>query len=175
MNKIQIRPVAKEDFKQLYEVIEKNRERLTMYFPQTSKSIIDLETAEKFTKQKLKQALKKEQFYFVVQKVKTSEIIGSVILKNIEWSVPKGELAYFIDGDHEGKGITSYAVKWLVNYSFEKLGMEKLYIKFSPENVGSKKVAIKNGFEQEGFFKREFRTGHGELKDVERYGLLRGE
>jgi RimJ/RimL family protein N-acetyltransferase len=173
MNLIQIRPVAKDDFKHLYDVIERNRERLIMYFPKTSRSIIDLDTAEKFTIQKFKQALRKEQFYFVVQLVKTSEIIGSVILKNIEWSVPKGELAYFIDGEHEGKGITSYAVKWLVEYSFEKLGMEKLYIKFSPDNTGSKKVAIKNGFEKEGFFKREFRTGHGELKDVERYGLLK--
>lgn len=51
--------------------------------------------------------------------------------------------------------------------------MEKLYIKFNPENRGSKKVAIKNGFEKEGYMKREYRTGQGDLTDVERYGLLK--
>ncbi len=102
-----------------------------------------------------------------------SHIIGSIILKNIDWSVPKAELAYFIDGEYEGKGFTSYAVKWLTEYAFSDLKMEKLYIKLNPENEGSKKVAIKNGFEKEGYFKREFRTGQGVLTDVERYGLLK--
>lgn len=173
MNTIDIRLIKKGDFKQLYEVIEKNRERLITFFPKTSQYIIDLDSAKKFIDQKLKQAFNKEQFYFVIQLVGTSEIIGSIILKNIDWSIPKGEFAYFISAEHEGKGITTYSVKWLTNYCFEELGLEKLYIKVNPHNFGSRKVAIKNGFELEGLLKNEFRTGKGELTDVERYGLLK--
>lgn len=173
MKEIQIRLVDTEDVTKVYTVIEKNRERLIMYFPKTSRSIKDLETSNKFVRQKIKQASQKEQFCFVVVLKSNSEIIGMVMIKNIDWTIPKGELAYFIDKDFEGMGITSNAVKWVVQYCFEQLEMEKLYIKFNPENVASKKVAINNGFEKEGLLKREFRTGQGQLTDVERYGLLK--
>jgi ribosomal-protein-serine acetyltransferase len=173
MTDIHIRLLQQEDYLQLYQVIEKNRQRLRTYFPKTSAAIADLETARKFARLKLKQAKTREQFYFVILHLLTGDIIGSIILKNIDWSIPKGELAYFIDGEHEGKGYASFAVKWLTEYAFQQLEMEKLYIKFNPENFGSKKVAIKNGFEKEGYLKREFRTGHGVLTDVERYGLLK--
>ncbi len=173
MKDIQIRPVETEDCTSLFNVIEKNRERLITYFPKTSRSIKDLEATKKFIKQKVKQGLQKEQFCFVIALSSKAEIIGMVMIKNIDWTIPKGELAYFIDEDFEGMGITSNAVKWVVEFCFEQLEMEKLYIKFNPENTGSKKVAIKNGFEKEGFLKREFRTGNGKLTDVERYGLLK--
>lgn len=173
MKEIEIRPVEMEDGTDLCNVIEKNRERLIMYFPKTSRSIKDVDTTKKFINQKIKQASQKEQFCFLIVLKSNAEIIGMVMIKNIDWTIPKCELAYFIDKDFEGMGITSNAVKWVVEFCFEQLEMEKLYIKFNPENTGSKKVAIKNGFEKEGFLKREFRTGYGQLTDVERYGLLR--
>jgi ribosomal-protein-serine acetyltransferase len=174
MKEIEVKQVEKEDFIEIYNVIERNRERLITYFPKTAGSIKDLDTARKFVKQKVKQALEREQYCFIIILRNKPEIIGMVMIKNIDWTIPKGELAYFIDKDFEGLGITSNAVKWVVEFCFKQLEMEKIYIKFNPENKGSKKVAIKNGFEKEGFLKREFRTGYGQLTDVERYGLLRG-
>jgi ribosomal-protein-serine acetyltransferase len=173
MEEIQVRLIEKEDFASLFEVIEKNRSRLLKYFPATSAAISDIEAAKKFVLLKLRQAAKREQLYFVVISKNTSKIIGSVILKNLDWNVPKGELAYFVDADYEGTGITSRAVKWLVQYAFDELKIEKLYIKCSPDNTGSKQVAIKNGFLKEGHMKREYRTGEGLLTDMERYGLLK--
>ncbi len=62
MNEIQIRLIKKEDYMQLYNVIEKNRQRLLMYFPKTSHAITSADTAKKFTELKLKQAFNREQF-----------------------------------------------------------------------------------------------------------------
>jgi RimJ/RimL family protein N-acetyltransferase len=173
MEEIKIRLIEAEDYKELFSVIEKNRIRLTNFFPTTTHTVLDLATAKKFTEQKVQMAGKKQQYYFVVILKATSKIIGSIILKNIDWSIPKGEFAYFIDGDFEGRGLTSQAAKWLTNYAFTELKMLKLYIKINPENWGSKKVALKNGFELEGVLKCEFRTGLGVLTDVERYGLVK--
>ena len=175
MKEIQIRAVEIDDFTDVYNVIEKNRERLVMYFPKTSQSVKDIDTSKKFIKQKVRQALQKEQFCFVIVLKSNAQIIGMVMIKNVDWTIPKGELAYFIDKDFEGMGIMSDAIEWVVKFCFEQLEMEKIYIKFNPENTASKKVAIKNGFEKEGFLKREFRTGYGQLTDVERYGLLKKE
>jgi ribosomal-protein-serine acetyltransferase len=173
MPEMQVRLIDKEDAEELFTLIERNRERLTMYFPKTSERIKDVDAAKKFAKQKVRQALEREQYNFVISLKSERDLIGMVMVKNIDWTIPKAELAYFVDQNFEGIGITSNAVKWVVEYCFEELEMEKLFIKFNPENLGSKRVAIKNGFEKEGFFKREFRTGFGELTDVERYGLLR--
>lgn len=173
MKELRVRLIEKEDFTDIYYLIEKNRDRLITYFPKTSTGIKDLESAKKFATYKVRQALEREQYCFVVALKSDPEIVGMVMVKNIDWIIPKGELAYFIDQNYEGIGITSNAVRWIVEYCFKELEMEKLYIKFNPENIGSKKVAIKNGFEKEGFLKREFRTGLGELTDVERYGLLK--
>lgn len=172
---MQIRLIEKEDFEDIFNLVEKNRERLLKYFPRTSAIVKDLDSAKRFAKLKVRQALEREQYYFLIISKSQSAIIGMVMVKNIDWTIPKGELAYFVDEDYEGIGITSNAVKFVVEYCFENLEMEKLYIKFDPENIGSKKVAIKNGFEKEGFLRREFRTGQGALTDVERYGLLKNK
>lgn len=173
MKDILVRLVEKEDSEEIFDLIEKNRERLLTYFPKTSTVVKDLEAAKKFAKQKMRQALEREQYNFLVILKSQLRVIGMVMVKNIDWTIPKGELAYFIDKEYEGIGITSKAVKFVVEYCFKQLEMEKLYIKFDPENAGSKKVAVKNGFEKEGLLKREFRTGYGAITDVERYGLLR--
>jgi len=173
MKEILLRPVEMEDCADVLNIIEANRKRLITYFPTTSRSVKDIETTKRFIKQRVRQASQKEQFCFVITLKNNHGLIGMVMIKNIDWTIPKGELAYFIDKDFEGMGITSNAVKWVVNHCFEELEMEKLYIKFDPDNAASKKVAIKNGFEKEGLLKREFRTGLGLLTDVERYGLLK--
>jgi ribosomal-protein-serine acetyltransferase len=173
MQELKIRPITKDDYQQLFALIEKNRERLIQYFPKTTRAVVDINTAKKFAQSKVMQALRREQYFFVIESENSLNFIGSIILKNLDWSIPKGELAYFIDADFEGRGYTSDAVRWMTNHCFEKLQMQKLYIKIDPENAASRMVALKNGFVKEGYLKREFRTGHGTITDVERYGLLR--
>src|SRR3954466_10144564 len=146
MKELQVRLIEKEDFEEIYSLIDRNRDRLITYFPRTSSTIKDLEAAKKFAKQKARQALEREQYNFVMTLTDRPALIGMVMVKNIDWTIPKGELSYFVDVNFQGIGITSSAVKWVVDYCFGELEMEKLYIKFDPENLGSKRVAIKNGF-----------------------------
>src|SRR4051812_39207401 len=101
MREIQIRLIEKEDFGEIYDLIERNRERLVMYFPKTSATVKDLEAAKKFARQKMKQALEREQYYFLIALKSQPVIIGMVMVKNIDWTIPKGELAYFIDKNYE--------------------------------------------------------------------------
>lgn len=170
---IEIRPITKDDAIPFYELIEKNRQRLTMYFPKTLKHIRDLDSTRQFIDLKMNEAAKKEGYWFLVISKKDRSMIGSLVIKDLDLTVPKCELAYFIDEAHEGKGITSKATQWLVNYCFEELGMVKIFVRVNPANEGSKRVALKNGFVKEGYMKKEYRNGYGELTDVEHYGLAR--
>lgn len=172
MTEVQIRLVSVEDYLQLFSLVERNRQRLLKYFWKTCSLVADLASARKFVQQKSRLAAAGKQLLFVVQLAGLKEIIGVVIMKNIDRSVPKCELAYFVDATHEGRGIGTDAVKQALEYAFAALEIKKVSIKCDPENEASKNVAVKNGFEKEGYLKKEFRTGEGELIDLESYGLL---
>lgn len=171
---IKVRLLAKEDTPQIYKLIESNRERLRKYFPKTTDAIKDINTAQLFVEQKMQQVLHRELFFFVILYIE-NEIIGNVTIKNIDWTVPKCELSYFIDQAYEGRGYTSRVMPEIVKHCFEELGMEKLYLRIAPENMASIKIAEKSGFTKEGLMKKEYRTGEGALIDIAYYGLLSSE
>ncbi len=170
---IEIRLITTNDTVPFYELIEKNRERLTRYFPKTLKHIRDIDSTRLFIESKMKEASKKEGYWFLVISQKDRQPVGSMVVKEMDMTVPKAELAYFIDGDHEGKGITSSSIQWLISFCFDELNMVKLFLRVNPENEASKRVALKNGFVREGYMKKEYRNGYGELTDVEHYGLAK--
>ena len=170
---IDLRLITAADAVPFYELIEKNRQRLMRYFPKTLKHIRDLDSTKLFIDLKVNEAAKKEGYWFLVISQKDDQMIGSLVIKDLDLTVPKCELAYFIDEDHEGKGITSKAIQWLVNYCFSELDMVKIFLRVNPANEASKRVALKNGFVKEGYMKKEYRNGFGELTDVEHYGLAR--
>ena len=174
MMDITLRLVTKEDAPQVRHLIAKNKVRLRRYLPQTAGAGKNLTAAQRFVEEKIRQALRRELFYFVLVR-NQQEIIGNITVKNIEWTVPKGELSYFIDQDYEGKGYISLALHWVVKHCFETLALEKLYVRIAPDNIPSKKVVRKHGFSREGLLRQEYRTGEGALVDVEYYGLLRSD
>lgn len=171
---IELRLVVMEDTPRIHRVIKNNAKRLKRYLPKTAKAGQSMHTAKRFVEEKIREAAHRRLFCFVII-TEQQEIIGNVTLKNLDWSVPKGELSYFIDQDHLRKGFTSTAVAWVVKHAFEKLSLEKLYVKIAPDNTASQKTVLRNGFVKEGLLRREYRTGNGDLIDTEYYGLLRSD
>lgn len=168
---IKIRLLNKDDVGDYFQLIENNRERLRRYFPITISEISDLSSCSVYVNQKIKQAAAKDLYLFVI--LEKEKMIGVLILKNIDWRIPKGELAYFVDQEYEGKGFMSAAMEWLQGHCFNTLGMNKLYIKLSPQNKASQRLAIRSGFQLEGVLRQEFRIETGEVQDVEYYGKLK--
>jgi len=158
----------------LLDLLTRNKLRLVDYFPTTLESIKDIVSARTFIKKKISQAKKKENFSFIITDGK-KEIVGMIFIKNMDWRIPKAELAYFIDKDHEGKGIATEAMSTIVNYCFSDLKMNKLFLRVAPANKGSQRVAEKNKFKREGTMRKDFRTTNGKLIDLYYYGLVRGK
>ena len=69
--------------------------------------------------------------------------IGFVGLKINE---DKAEISYIFDSDYTGEGYCSEVVKVLVDISFNKLNLTKLYAYTKEDNIASIKVLTKNGF-----------------------------
>lgn len=167
-----IRLIESKDYLSFFNLIERNRQRLLNYFPLTVEQITDEKSAKRFINLKIDQADHDELYCFLIFE-KDGHVVGTVTAKNFDWKVPKCELAYYIDFNYEGQGYGTKALKFIVKYCFETLELEKVFLRIAADNIRSKHLALKNAFVLEGIHIKDFRTGTGDLVDVEYYALFK--
>lgn len=68
----------------------------------------------------------------------------------------KAEISYIFDSDYTGNGYCSEVIKLLIDISFNKLNLNKLYAYSKSENIASIKVLTKNGFIEKDSNNEEF-------------------
>jgi RimJ/RimL family protein N-acetyltransferase len=170
-NDFTISPITIKDVQHYYLFVNDNRARIAEYFPLTNSSTTDCKKTRKFVKEKIKMRKAKAFYSFLIKD--KSRVIGTIFLKNIDWKVLKSECGYFIDHEYEGKGITSKALKFITDFAFNEVGLNKLYLRIAEENIASKRVAEKNNFQLEGKLREDFKTSSGNYIDVLYFGLLK--
>lgn len=70
------------------------------------------------------------------------------------------EVGYWLGEKYWGTGIASSALKGIVNYGFNDLGLKRIFAKPFEHNMASRRVLEKNGFYLEGILKRSaFKEG----------------
>ena len=120
-----IEPLRKDDDRGLFRLVDKERLRLSMYFPVTCARCPDARATRIYIKEILARSAKREFFCFVMRDYEGGDPIGLVFLKEFDWSIPKCETAYFISSIYERRGMTSMALIWATDHAFTELGMQK--------------------------------------------------
>lgn len=166
-----LRALAEDDISTLFHLIERNRERLKDYFPLTLAQISSIETCSKYVSEKMVEIRSRKFFCFVIEDAGQA-LQGLFFLKNVDWRVPKCELAYFIDEQLAGQGIMTAAFNRLIGHCFGALGFNRLYLIAIKDNIPSRKLAERCGFQLEGVLQKDFRLTTGELVDDVLYGLV---
>ncbi|MBS7232907.1 GNAT family N-acetyltransferase [Flavobacterium psychroterrae] len=167
-----IENILPEEF---YNLIDKNRNHIGKTFPVTLANSNSLKKAEDFLAISLDKEKNSEGFYFYARDLKTNALIGYLCIKTIDYRISKCELGYFADEDYQGKGITSKMVSQALEFCFNELSLNKVFICTSEINLASQKIALKHNFKQEGILRDEFRNGDGELQNTVYFGLLKSE
>ena len=162
-------------FKEFFDLIENNRNRIIKTFPVTVSNCVDLKATEEFISKNIQIEVEKSGYYFYVRNIETNNLIGYIGIKKIDYHISKCELFYFIDNHFEGKGIISKAISKVIGFCFNELKMNKIFICTSKINFGSQQIALKNGFVLEGTLREEFKNHEGVLEDVNYYGLLKSD
>jgi diamine N-acetyltransferase len=99
------------------------------------------------------------------------EHIGNVYLRDIDWISRHGELHTFIaDSAHQSKGYGQAAIRLLITYAFEQLGLLRLYLFVLDENKRAIRAYEKCGFVAEGKLRRHAFKG-GKYSDVVVMGI----
>jgi ribosomal-protein-alanine N-acetyltransferase len=159
------------DCNQLYQFMYNNKERLKLFFPVTLEMNSSLEKTEIYISIKNKEIDEKTNFTLAIRDKSNQQIAGLIIIKKIDWEIKQAEFAYCIGSELEGKGLTSFAVKKMLNFAFEDLGLKIIQIIVHKTNLGSVKVAKNNGFIWQRTLQNEFTPTDGAPLDMELYEL----
>jgi ribosomal-protein-alanine N-acetyltransferase len=103
------------------------------------------------------------------------EIIGRVALGGIQrGAFLNGHLGYWIDAEHEGRGLMTEAVGAATSFAFTSLGLHRVQAAVMPSNTGSQRVLEKTGYRKEGFAPRYLCIA-GSWEDHILYGVTEEE
>lgn len=83
-------------------------------------------------------------------------------------------LSYDLHQDFWNRGLMTEAVRAVVRYTFEDVGMNRLTATTVLDNPRSARVLRRNGFQEEGIL-RDWAFWKGEFKDLRCFSLLRRE
>lgn len=100
--------------------------------------------------------------------------IGSISVVNLDNRVDLAEIGYCIGKVWWGRGIMPEAVKTVMAFLFEEVGMQRLEVGHDPENSASGAVIRKCGFRYEGTLRRRIRSNRG-ITNVAWYSMLKEE
>jgi [ribosomal protein S5]-alanine N-acetyltransferase len=159
------------DGKIFYDIIEKNRNRMIDSFPIMLSNTHDEISAEYYIRKRVKEWEEQSAFNFGIWLKDNGEYTGHISIKNIDWVIPRGEIAYIISGEYEGKGIMTEALSAIIKFSFENLSMNRLFLRVMTDNNRSYELAERCGFQREGILRKDHKTYEGELVDLYYYGM----
>jgi len=150
--RLTLRMLDVEDAADVQALLAKNRDYMLPWVPWA----VDEPESVEYKKTKIRTW--KGEFYldqkytYGVYEIKSQKLIGIVFLFTRQG---KGilEIGYLIDLDEAGKGYATESSYAVTKLGFEHIGIEKMVIHCSPENIASQKVPEKLGFALEGSYK----------------------
>jgi len=167
-----LRLVEQEDADPFFLLIEDNRPRLEDFFAGTVARTRTIEDTRIYFEEIANRIEGRSYYPHILIDTSHNHFIGFMDIKSIDWNVPKAEIGYFIDSHYEGKGISTKALSLIVDFAIRTLGMRKLLIRTHSENYAARALAEKNGFQQEGIIRSDYKTSRGEAVDLVYYGLV---
>ncbi|GAA2307428.1 GNAT family N-acetyltransferase [Streptomyces caniferus] len=100
-------------------------------------------------------------------------LVGAVNLL-IDGSARSGEVGYWLDADHQGRGLVTRAVTAVLDHAFGPLGLHRVVLETTTTNARSQGVARRLGFTQEGVLREG--AAHPDARyDAVIFGLLARE
>jgi len=166
-----LRPYQEADTQMFYTLIQKNKQRLAPVFPGRIRQVTSLDEARRFLLQFKADWILDKSYAFGAWRQDTAEYIGDISLKNIDRSIPKAEIGYYLDARAEGHGYGAEMLETIIRFAFEEALLNKIFLRTSLHNVRSYVLAEKCGFRREGLLRQDFRDNQKQLVDVYLYGL----
>lgn len=160
-----LKPFTLADVKEIFELIDRNRDHLSQNGEDTAEKYPTLESVEK----SISNPSNPKRLRFAIRNFE-GELVGSINLTPLDSKPKKGEIGYYLGGEFTGKGYASRAVEALTNYGFNNLGYEEIFGMVANTNIPSLNVLKKAGYKETGKQIKENR----EVIELTRYKIVPG-
>lgn len=116
----------------------------------------------------------KEPIHWCIEDKETGKMIGSIDF--VKWDIQSkvGEIGYILNKKFWNKGIMTEALKEVIRFGFEKMGLNRIEISCDERNPASARVMEKNGLNYEGTFRQKMFV-KGEYINLKVYSILKDE
>lgn len=102
------------------------------------------------------------------------ELIGSAgFYKWLDEPLPQAEIGYDLDPEWWGQGLMSEALRAILAFGFERMGLARVEAYVMTDNEPSCRLLERLGFVREAFLPRHGEDEHGQPCDEFRYALAR--
>jgi ribosomal-protein-serine acetyltransferase len=166
-----LRSFTPEDAPSLFRAVDESRGHLRPWL-----RWVDATTKQEHIQQFIQRTVQQlhDQRALELGIVLNREIIGGIGMHDWDHMLKKAQVGYWIRKEHEGKGIVSRSLERLIDFLFEKPGLNKIEIHFMPANKRSATIANKLGFKVEGVIRQSYFM-NGRLEDLVITGILKNE
>ncbi len=147
---LQLIPIIEAHATDLYKVVDKNRTYLRQWLPwlDQQKSTLD---SQAFARAAHQRNAGGEGFIQVI--FYQGRLCGVSGYNFIDHSNRWGEIGYWIDQQHQGKGIVTRSVAAQVTHGFTRLNLNRISISVATGNSASRAVPERLGFSFEGILR----------------------
>ncbi|WP_112180463.1 MULTISPECIES: GNAT family N-acetyltransferase [Paraliobacillus] len=167
-NRLKLVQINKEHTRSYFEIMSKDD--VTKYYGMDSLKNID--DASRLVESFQKTFESKRGIRWGIVLKETDEFVGTLGLNNLNpWS-KRAEIGFELHPSYWNKGITTGAVKEVLRYSFEDLGLFRIGAVTFPQNEPSIQLLMRLGFAKEGLL-RGYLYQNNQSHDALIFSLLR--
>jgi len=166
---IELRQLAHRDAKELTRLIDRNRAYLREWLPwlNNSTSILD---AARFIGRCMEQAADHNGLTLGI--MCNARLVGVIGQHYVDSLNRRTEIGYWIDEQHQGRGIITQSTARLTDYAFREQDCNRVILQCAAGNLKSRAVAERLGFVQEGIL-REAEWLYDHYVDLVVYSMLK--
>ena len=98
------------------------------------------------------------------------EIVGNISFNSIDHDLKVAEIGYWLAQKYQGNGIVTRVCKFLIDYAFTTLKLEKIQISAAEHNISSRAVCERLGLQLEGIITNQEKIA-GKILNHAIYGI----
>ncbi|MDP8930136.1 MAG: GNAT family N-acetyltransferase [Actinomycetota bacterium] len=165
-----LRLFEEADAEELQRLIERNRAHLRLWLPWAAEQT--LEGTLRFIRFSRQQVAENNGLQTAI--VCSGRIVGVAGFHEVDWKHRSTSIGYWLDREHEGRGIMTRTVRALVDHAVLGWNLNRVEIQTAPDNRRSRAIPERLGFQEEGVLRQVQWVGDGYVDGVV-YSILAAE